>query len=162
MGSSEIIALLRDAQAIALNEFGITNILQPGIVKELIMAELLGHDLIPQKDMPDACDSDGHQYEYLASILRRNVRTNPGCSFQMDRVTRTNLARITRNEAFYFGVFESHLVVAEIWRVETATVLAEAKRQLEKSRNEICHVNFLLKWLRSNGTMQHSTNVNGI
>ena len=108
------------------------------------MAEILGHGLVPQKDLPDAQDSEGGFYEYLASIRRVNVKANKGCSFQMDRVTRKNLTRVTRNKAFYFGIFKSHLEIEQIWRVEIPVVLEEVQRQLDNCRNEIAHVNFLL------------------
>lgn len=115
------------------------------------MAEILGHDLVPQKDSADAKDKDGNSYEYLASIRRVNVTANKGCSFQMDRVTPSNLNRVTRNKAFYFGIFKDHLEVDEIWKAEIPVVLAEVKRQLAKCKNNIAHVNFLLKWLEENG-----------
>ncbi|MFZ5660622.1 MAG: hypothetical protein ACOY5C_12305 [Pseudomonadota bacterium] len=152
MSASELFDLLKAAQRIALEKHGVPNILQPGVIKELMMAEILGHDLVPQKDSADATDKDGNSYEYLASIRRVNVTTNKGCSFQMDRVTPSNLNRVTRNKAFYFGIFKDHLEVDEIWRVEIPVVLAEVKRQLEKCKNDIAHVNFLLKWLEDNGT----------
>ena len=115
------------------------------------MAEILGHSLVPQKDQPDAKDSEGFFYEYLASIRRVNVQRNKGCSFQLDRVTRNNLRRVTRNKAFYFGIFRTHLEIDQIWRVETGHVLGEVQRQLSKCKNEIAHVNFLLKWLEDHG-----------
>ena len=152
MPASELFDLLRQAQRIALEKHGVPNILQPGVMKELMMAEILGHDLIPQKDSADAKDNGGNTYEYLASIRRVNVTTNRGCSFQLDRVTPGNLNRITRNKAFYFGIFKDHLEVEEIWKVEIPVVLEEAKRQLEHCKNDIAHVNFLLKWLTTNGT----------
>jgi len=152
MAASELFDLLKKAQRIALEKHGVPNILQPGVIKELMMAEILGHDLIPQKDSADAKDKKGKSYEYLASIRRVNVTTNKGCSFQMDRVTPSNLNRVTRNKAFYFGKFKDHLEVEEIWKVEIPVVLAEVKRQLEKCKNDIAHVNFLLNWLKENGT----------
>ncbi|MGA6828581.1 hypothetical protein ACO9S2_13330 [Nitrospira sp. NS4] len=151
MPASELFDLLKEAQRIALEKHGVPNILQPGVIKELMMAEILGHDLIPQKDSADAQDKSGNTYEYLASIRRIKVSTNKGCSFQMDRITSNNLNRVTRNKAFYFGIFKDHLEVDEIWKVEVPVVLAEVKRQLEKCKNEIAHVNFLLKWLEENG-----------
>jgi hypothetical protein len=114
MATSELINLLKEAQRIALAKHGVPNILQPGAIKELMMAEILGHDLIPQKDSADAKDKGGNTYEYLASIRRVNVVINKGCSFQMDRVTPINLNRVTRNKAFYFGIFKDHLEVDEI------------------------------------------------
>lgn len=153
MNSSVIISLLLQAQAHAEKNHGISNILQPGIIKELIMAEILGHQLIPQKDFPDAKDDNGNFYEYLASIRRVDTKTNRGCSFQMDRITKNNLSRITRNNAFYFGIFKNHLEIEQIWVVETPLVLLEVERQLNKCKNNIAHVNFLLKWLQANGEL---------
>lgn len=153
MSSSEIMDLLKRTQEIAEDKYGITNILQPGVIKELIMAEILGHGLVPQKDLPDAQDSEGGFYEYLASIRRVNVKTNKGCSFQMDRVTRDNLKRVTRNKAFYFGIFKTHLEIEQIWRVDIPVVLSEVQRQLNNCKNDIAHINFLLKWLEANGSL---------
>ena len=152
MSASELIDLLKAAQLIALHKHGVPNILQPGVIKELMMAELLGHDLVPQKDSADATDKHGNHYEYLASIRRLNVTTNKGCSFQMDRITLSNLNRVLRNNAVYFGIFKDHLEIEEIWKVDTSTILIEVKRQLEKCKNDIAHINFLLKWLQVNGT----------
>jgi Restriction endonuclease PvuII len=151
MATYELFKLLQQAQKIALEKHGVPNILQPGVMKELMMAEILGHDLIPKKDSADAKDKEGNTYEYLASIRRINVTTNRGCSFQLDRVTPSNLNRVTRNKAFYFGIFKNHLEVEEIWKVEVSVVLAEVKRQIENCKNDMAHVNFLLKWLEANG-----------
>ena len=151
MNEESLIELLQHAQHIALEKHGISNILQPGVVKELMMAEVLGHELVPQKDSADAKDQQGNTFEYLASIKRIGVKTNRGCSFQMDRMTRENLHRVTRNSAFYFGVFSNHLTLTEIWRVEIPVMLAEVERQLDRCKNNIAHVNFLLRWLETNG-----------
>lgn len=151
MNEESLIELLQHAQQIALEKHGVPNILQPGAIKELIMAEVLGHELIPQKDSADAQDSQGNTFEYLASIKRVKVKTNKGCSFQMDRMTRNNLHRVTRNSAFYFGIFSDHLTLAEVWKVEISVVLAEVDRQLDRCKNDIAHVNFLLRWLEKNG-----------
>ena len=122
------------------------------------MAEVLWHELVTQKDSTDARDSSGNTFEYLASIMRVNVKTNKGCSFQMDRMTRNNLHRVTRNTAFYFGVFSDHLVLAKIWKVEILVVLAEVERQLDRCKNDIAHVNFLLRWLEDQGERVFATN----
>lgn len=54
MSTSELFTLLKKAQQIAHEKHGVSNILQPGVIKELMMAEVLGHDLVPQKDSADA------------------------------------------------------------------------------------------------------------
>ena len=122
------------------------------------MAEVLWHELVTQKNSADARDSSGNTFEYLASIKRVNVKTNKGCSFQMDRMTRNNLHRVTRNTAFYFGVFSDHLVLAKIWKVEILVVLAEVERQLDRCKNDIAHVNFLLRWLEDQGERVFTAN----
>ena len=152
MTTHNLFELLKSAQQLARDKYRVENILQPGVIKELMMAEILGHQLIPSKGAADAKDEQGGTYEYLASIKRINVTTNRGCSFQLDRVTPSNLRRVTRNTAFYFGIFLNHLEVEEIWRVEIPVVLKEVKRQLANCKNDIAHVNFLLKWLQNNGT----------
>lgn len=151
MTTHNLFELLKTAQQLARDKYHVTNILQPGVIKELMMAEILGHELIPSKGAADAKDKQGGTYEYLASIKRINVATNRGCSFQLDRVTSNNLRRVTRNKAFYFGIFLNHLEIDEIWRVEIPVVLEEVKRQLANCKNDIAHVNFLLKWLQNNG-----------
>ena len=155
MNEESLIELLQRTQ-IALEKHGVSNILQPGVIKELMMAEVLCHELVPQKDSADAKDQQGNTFEYLASIKRIDVGTNRGCSFQMDRMTKENLNRVTRNAAFYFGVFSDHLTLVEIWKVEIPAVLAEVERQLDRCKNNIAHVNFLLGWLEKNGERVHA------
>lgn len=156
--TNHVLALLKEAQVIASKDLGIPNILQPGIIKELIIASSLRHELIPQKDKPDARDRSGNTYEYLASINRVGVKANRGCSFQIDRVTPENLSRVSRNAAFYFGVFKTHLELDEIWRVDTHLVLREVERQIAGSKNQIGHANFLLHWVKG----ERGTSVSGI
>lgn len=157
MNDNSLMELLQKAQKIAFEKHGVPNILQPGVIKELMIAEALGHELLPQKDSADAMDQQGDTFEYLASINRVGVKTNRGCSFQMDRMTKDNLHRITRNSAFYFGIFSDHLTLEEIWRVESSVILSEVERQLDRCKNDIAHVNFLLRWLKANGAQVYKS-----
>lgn len=63
---SQIIELIRKAQELAL-KIGIPNILQPGLVKEMIVSEILGHEPIVSKRDADARDRKNPEikYEYL-------------------------------------------------------------------------------------------------
>lgn len=139
----DIVAHIRAAQELA-TELGIPNILQPGLVKELILAEALGHTPITSKASADARDEQGHLYEYLCSLSKSN-------NFQIDRVTQGNRERITRNEAFYFAFFGDSITLGEVYRVETSVVVREAERQLTRSRNKISHLNLTGAWVRRNG-----------
>lgn len=69
----QIIKLIETAQELALR-IGIPNILQPGLVKEMIIAEILGHELIASKRDADACDpkDTSIKFEYLSCYVRRD------------------------------------------------------------------------------------------
>src|SRR5438093_12987091 len=100
-----IIQLVREAAELA-KSVGIPNLLQPGLVKELIIADILGHQPITSKRDADACDPNDPTilYEYLSC--------KEGGSGQLDRMFKEplikreeSLLRITRNKKFYFAVF---------------------------------------------------------
>jgi hypothetical protein len=144
MNTRAIVELVRQAQEIAA-QYGIVNILQPGIIKELIVADLLGHEIIPTKANADAKDANGNLFEYLCSLESSN-------NFQIDRITDENLNRISRNAAIYCAFFSDPLTVSTIYHLEPAVVLDEVKRQLAKSKNVISHVNLGGRWVRDHGT----------
>ncbi len=139
-----IIELVRDASNLA-RSVGIPNLLRPGLVKEMIIADILGHALIHSKR-----DADAHaprnpdeKYEYLSC--------KEGGSGQLDRMfknppdkRRESLARITRNSKVYYAVFyaNNRIRCKIIYALEPDVVLEEAERQLDKSRNAISHVGF--------------------
>jgi hypothetical protein len=144
--AQRIVALLKKAQSLAL-QIGIKNIFQPGIAKELVVANILGHTLIPNKRLPDAKDDKGYFYEYLTSM--------PNGTFQIDRVTESNLYRITRNRKIYCVTFSDNqpLSVVDIYEIEPDIFLAEASRQLKASKNVISHVGVSKKWVIEHGTL---------
>jgi len=141
-----IIDLLRQAQTLAW-QIGIKNLFQPGIAKEMVVADILGHTLIPAKRQPDAQDGEGHFYEYLSSM--------PDGIFQIDRVTRANLYRITRNHKIYCVTFSDKqpLTVIDIYEVEPEIFLKEAQRQLGASKNIISHMGVSKNWVIENGSL---------
>ena len=111
MTLEQIIENLKKAQEIASEKFGMNNILQPGIIKELIIANILGHEVITDKDNADAKDKSGNIFEYLTSIHRPKGDPNAGCKFQIDRILSESSSRILRNEGFYFGIFKDVFVL---------------------------------------------------
>lgn len=147
--TKEVVALVRQAQSIAVKSG--MNILQPGLIKELIIAETLGHDVYPKKHGQDAVSKDGtNNYEYLTC--------KAGGSFQFDRMFKSppekrvkSMHRITRNKKIYCVVFTEPLQVQEVWDVPVETFEAEVERQLDASQNEISHVSVPIKWVRKNG-----------
>ena len=150
---SQIISLIVEAQNIAKTN-GYNNILQPGFIKEMIVADILGHQVHRTKHEPDAYDKvdPNIKYEYLSCFENG--------SFQFDRMFKSpvekrnkSLQRITRNSKIYCAIFkkESPLNVLEIYELETGVVLKETERQLDSSSNDISHVGFGIKWVTNNG-----------
>lgn len=135
---------------------GVHNILQPGLVKEMIMAEVLGHKVIISKRAADACDVDDEsiQYEYLSC--------KEGGSGQLDRMFKEpadkraeSLNRIWRNRKVYLAIFyaSNQTKIKVIYELEPSVVVTETERQLDRSRNAISHVGFSENWARKNGAV---------
>lgn len=133
---------------------GIHNILQPGLVKEMIIADILGHELITTKRDADARDADDPTilYEYLSC--------REGGSGQLDRMFKEppdkrqqSLNRIWRNSKIYFAVFyDANQTKAKvIYEIEPKVMVQETERQLDRSRNDVSHVGFSEAWARANG-----------
>ena len=133
---------------------GISNLLQPGLAKEMIIADILGHELIHSKREADAqaVDNPDEKYEYLSC--------KEGGRGQLDRMFKeppdkreASLTRITRNSKIYYAVFfaDNQTRCKIIYELEPDVVLEEAERQLDRSRNAISHVGFGIRWIRQHG-----------
>ncbi|HPY32062.1 MAG TPA: hypothetical protein PLT00_15880 [Verrucomicrobiota bacterium] len=155
---AQIISYVRKAQEIAA-QHGFKNLLQPGLVKELVVADILGHEVHRTKHEPDAYDpaNPKRKFEYLSCF--------DGGTFQLDRMFKSpadkrakSLERITRNSAIYCAVFdkESPLNVITIYEVPVDVLLREAERQLNASRNDISHVGVTIKWAQQNGKVVYT------
>lgn len=148
-----IITMVIQAAELA-RSVGIHNLLQPGLVKEMIIADILGHELIITKRDADARDANAPSivYEYLSC--------KEGGTGQLDRMFKSpedkrmeSLKRIWRNSKIYYAVFYKHnqTKAKVIYEIEPSTVVKEAERQLDRSRNAISHVVFPERWVRENG-----------
>ncbi len=153
-----IVELVTKAQTIATQN-GYPNLLQPGLVKEMVVADILGHEVSREKHQADAFDPDepGRQFEYLSCF--------EDGTFQLDRMFKApddkrqqSLSRISRNAMIYCAIFERSkpLTVLEIWSITPQAMLIEAERQLDASQNDISHIGFTRKWARKNGSCVYS------
>lgn len=149
----QIVEYILKAQELA-TLYGYKNLLQPGMVKELIIGDILGHEAHRTKHEPDAWDRNNPdlKFEYLSCL--------EGGTFQLDRMFKNpqekrvkSLLRINRNAAIYCAVFDAEhpLTVRIIYKLSVAVVLQEAERQLDVSRNDISHVGFSINWCERNG-----------
>ena len=152
---SQIIKLVRSAQKLALS-IGIPNILQPGLVKEMIIAEILNHKLISSKRDADACDKNNPliKYEYLSCY--------EGGTGQLDRMfkepkekRKESLVRITRNKMIYLAIFykDDPLTAKNIYEITPQVLSKETERQLDRSSNAISHVGFSEEWAKESGKL---------
>jgi hypothetical protein len=66
-----------------------------------------------------------------------------------------SLNRIWRNRKVYLAVFyaSNQTKIKIIYELEPSVVVAEAERQLDRSRNAISHVGFSENWARQNGVV---------
>lgn len=151
----QIVEYIRKAQEIA-TLYGYKNLLQPGMVKELIIGDILGHEVHRTKHEPDAWEKDNpeNKYEYLSCV--------EGGTFQLDRMFKAplekrirSLNRVIRNSAFFCAIFdkENPLTVRLIYKLPVDVILKETERQLDASSNDISHVGFTKKWCEKNGEM---------
>ncbi len=140
----QIIDLILKAATLA-KSIGIDNLLQPGLVKEMIVADILGHQLILSKHHADthASGNPNEKYEYLCC--------KEGGSFQFDRMFKEprekrekSLSRITRNVKIYCAVFykNNQLKCKIIYELNPQDILIEAERKLDRSSNEMSHLGF--------------------
>lgn len=155
----KIIELVLRAAEIARSA-GIPNILQPGLVKEMIIADHLNHQLITTKHAADACNPDNPDelYEYLSC--------KEGGTGQFDRMFKEpqnkrdeSLDRIRRNKKVFYAVFyaSNQTKVKVIYELEPAVVVKETERQLDRSKNSISHVGYTEKWVSENGRVVYSS-----
>lgn len=152
MSYLQVIQLIRKAQELA-SKLGVNNVLQPGIVKELLIAETLGHKLLSSKRNADACDKENENilYEYLTCI-------EGGCS-QIDRMFKEpedkrsqSLLRITRNSKIYLVVFFKNqpIKIKDIYELDPKIVCDYACDQLNSSINAISHFSMSVTWAQEN------------
>lgn len=152
---SKIVELVIKAQELALS-IGISNILQPGLVKEMIISEILGHELITSKRGADARNRNNpkFRYEYLSCY--------EGGTGQLDRMFKAppekraeSLYRITRNKTIYLAIFykKNPLKVKVIYEVRPNVLLKETEDQLDRSSNLISHVGFSEDWAKLHGNI---------
>ena len=148
-----LIRLVQQAFSLA-RSLGIPNLFQPGLAREIIIADILGHEVIPAKRQPDARDPDNPNimFEYLSC--------KEGGSGQFDRMFKSpiekrerSLHRIRRNSKIYLAVFyaDNQLQVKEIYELDPIAVEEEAVRQLERSTNQISHVGLSISWATERG-----------
>jgi len=134
------------------NENGFTqDVLTPGFLKEWVISEILEHRCHKTKHGPDATSlNNDEKYEYLSC--------KEGGSFQLDRIHKNNLHRITRNDKFFFASFNklSGLECVKIWKCDMDVVLKEAEIKINAMSESSKHISFSETWVKNNCEIVYS------
>ena len=144
------------------SKYGI-NAFQPGAIKELKTALILGHNWISTKAQADACSVDNKCfYEYLSATEKGNgqidrfFKDGPKNTEQHEKYEQS-MKRITRNKCFYLAYTNSNpskpLDILRIYKVPTAEIKKEAIRQLSNSKNSISHIGFDEAFAKKHGEL---------
>lgn len=131
---------------------GINNVFQVGLIREIIIANTLGHILKTGKRDADAYNPKD------ATIVYEYLTCNEGGSGQIDRMFSDNrrydsLKRISRNHKIFLAVFykSDPLKIKLIFEIKPDIALSNAEYQLNRTQNIISHISFSEKWARTNG-----------
>lgn len=155
----KIVKLVRQAQKLA-STIGIDNIVQPDIIREVIMAEIMNHKIVSTKRNEDACDPKNPKikYEYLSCY--------EGGSGQFDRMFKSppvlkakSLKRITRNSKIYMAFFfkDQPLKAKVIYEIDPAVMKKEVMKKLESSKKvQEVHLSFSEKWAKAYGKVHYT------
>ena len=149
----KIIDLVIKAAELA-RTIGIQNLLQPGLVKEMIIADILGHELITSKRGADARNPNNPSvvYEYLSCQEDGTGQLDRMFKEPADK-RRESLKRISRNDKIYFAVFyrQNQTQAKIIYELRPEVMIKETERQLDSSRNDISHIGFSETWVKQHG-----------
>ena len=158
----KIIELVLQASHLA-EKLDIANLFQPGLVKEIIIADRLGHKVLTSKRHADACDPKD------SSLLYEYLSCKEGGSGQLDRMFKSppdrrakSLRRLTRNDKIFFIVFyaKDQTKIKVIYELSVSKAVEETERQLNNSKNTISHVGFAEQWVADNGRVVYKEEVN--
>lgn len=141
------------------------NAFQPGAIKELKMALILGHNWICSKAQADACSSVNNDilYEYLSATEHGNGQIDrffkDGPGDQHEKYLQS-MERILRNDCFYLAYTNPDpskpLDILRIYEVPTQEIKQETDRQLSNSRNNISHIGFDENFAKKHGKLVYT------
>lgn len=134
-------------------KYGQSNPLQPGFLKEFVMAQILGHEVVIDKHLADGVLGDNF-FEYLTCSSGAKTQTFAfdGMKNGDDDSMYKSLSRISRNKEVIFAVFNG-LIPVEMYKVNSSVVYDFVKCNLigrKNSKNNEHTVNISLKWVKEN------------
>ena len=160
----EAMKFIQEGLSLLREEYPDCNPLAPGFLKEVTLANLLGHKVETAKHLCDAYDKDGYELEYLTCQEDRLNKKGKkqARAFAIDCVfsspaelKKGSLERITRNEKIYYGIFkEGTLECIELWvgcpKALEKFVDESVTRRGKNGKNTEHTVGISKKWAREN------------
>lgn len=141
--ANRFVQSLRTAQEIAKRSHGVDDITLKGRIREILIAEILGHKIIVDSMLSDARDSKG-DYEYLTSLEG---------NFQMTHMTEENSHnKVFRNEAIYCAQFEDPVTISEIWKIDPKVYMKKMKKRRPWPKDTQNNFTITLDWVKKVGT----------
>lgn len=133
------------------------NIFQPGMAKEIIIADALGHIALPSKHGPDAKTRDGLLCEYL-SMLEGNPAQIDRMYASPSKKLERSLDRIRRNDLVFVAVFcrNDHLHLLRVYEVDKTETVNSARDQLSRYKIPIGHVHFTEEFASTYGKIVYT------
>lgn len=134
-------------------KYGQSNPLQPGFLKEFVMAQILNHEVVIDKHLADGVSGDDF-FEYLtcSSSAKTQQFAFDGMKNGDDESMNKSLSRISRNKEVIFAVFDG-LIPIEMYKVDSSVVYKFVKENLirrKTSKNNEHTVNIGLNWVKQN------------
>jgi hypothetical protein len=134
-------------------ELGYKNILQPGLIKEILIADTLGHRSLPSKQGANASAGED-LFEYVTCAGNNGTFQWAVMYADPPEKKERSLDRIRRIAAVFCAVFDEDNPVGliRIFRVATSDVLSEVSRQLDRGKSPTT-VHLRMGWVREFGRL---------
>ena len=126
-----------EAQKIAQEELGVTNIFYNEGFVEAFMADQLGHKWNAETQGGDAYEQDGTPTEYKAI----NTRSKSNGSFQFHWLSNNKRKSLKQTNNMYFGMRDG-VTVNDIYKLPTSSLIERIEDKCTKSRSTNGHVSF--------------------
>lgn len=123
------------------SRYGIADVLKPGILKRIVVANHFGHEPVFEKGF-HAQDEEGRYY-YLTAWDRNRFQTGMIVKEDID---------LMEADFFCFVVFDSRsqAQILRAYKVPRDKFLAETIRQISGNKKKRVHVSFTEKWVKRN------------
>tara|TARA_R110002050_G_scaffold294725_1_gene452807 strand:- start:83 stop:550 length:468 start_codon:yes stop_codon:yes gene_type:complete len=128
---------LLEAQRIAKDELGVTNIFYNEAFIEAFMADKLNHKWNSDTQGGDAYEQDGTPTEYKAI----NTRSKSKGSFQFHWLSDNKSESLKQTNNMYFGIRDG-VTVNNIYKVPTSSLIERIEEKCTKSKSTNGHVSF--------------------